>query len=162
MKKLNIALSLVFALSMAVMAIGCGKKDDSASNPQPVAVVNGAPSVPTQPLPPNPNGLSTNTLPAGCYYSPSTPNTCAPCPQGYTQSGNFCAFNGQAVNGCTAGSFWNGYYCQPIGSYYYSTGCPWGTTWSYQYYGCVAYQGYSPSCKYKSYLGGMVNTYVCY
>ncbi|MBI3544110.1 MAG: hypothetical protein HY075_12640 [Deltaproteobacteria bacterium] len=151
-----VKLSVLFALALSVIAVGCGKSNsDQPSNGTPATVVSGAAVLPVAP-----GNVPTGTLPVGCYYNGTS--SCAPCPTGYVSNGSYCTSNG-AANTCGVGQFFNGYYCQQIG-YYPSgqTSCPWGTSWSWYYYGCIGTNAVQSSCKYKSYLGGLVNTYVCY
>lgn len=120
-----------FAAVLAISATGCGKNNDNNPLNQ-GGIVNAAPQVPV-PVPPPVSGVNgIGSIPTGCYYlQPGAP--CSPCPTGYVQSGNMCSPTnvGSNIPGC------NGYTCnQPQGF-----GCPTGTSWSWQYYGCLSTQG---------------------
>ncbi|MBI3555474.1 MAG: hypothetical protein HY074_04345 [Deltaproteobacteria bacterium] len=163
MKLVNLSVILTLAMALTIAATGCGSNpDNSALNNG--TVVSGVTTAPTVATVPTVAGVPAGTLPVGCYNNASA--ACAPCPTGYTSNGTYCTSTGASTQGnCGPNSFFNGYYCQQIGIYptYQGTpGCPYGTTWSNYYYSCIGTGAVSTSCKTHQYLGGLVNTYVCY
>lgn len=133
------SLSLACALIATVSITGCGKNNDTTSTPA---------SVVSSGVAPIPAPAGAGTIPTGCYYNGGA--TCAPCPQGYVQSGSFCTMSSAA---CPSG--WNGYSCnQPS-----NIGCNTGVSWSWQNGGCITnntanYPGYQ--CSPYGYA------YICY
>jgi hypothetical protein len=165
MKNTGIKLALALTLGASMLAAGCGHSNDSSTPIASPGYVAGAPVI--QPgYPGYPTGVPGGALPVGCYYTGMSSAACTPCPTGWTQQAfngaNYCV-SGGAANMCGVNQYYNGYtgQCQSVSSgAYYWYGCPSGTTWSQAYGGCISTQP-PANCSYKSYLSGLITTYVC-